>query len=321
VSDEVYARQAAAALAAVSVRPPGAFAWFGRRVEAGGDGLAAAIARRLEEDFYGHGAPRPPRGGPVTAADEGGSFARTLSQANNGRGSWQAGWRVERVERVDDDDEDEDAAITVVRPDGLRLRASPDDCRGVGAAVEVRLPKEVPGSSPGLYVALGDTPAPITDRVRLFWNISAAGAVTFVARATHALNRAELPFALELYDNPARYGRRAAASLLLSRPDFAGAIELLRPLLRALAGQLSDGAPAFTKPLGRGLALAEEPDGDERFGAHRCGLLAEAIVGADDRGVTAPERRLDAVRERFAAAGLRLDAPYLRPGSTDAYVS
>jgi len=312
VTDGVYERQAAAALAAVSVRPPAAFVWFGRRVEAGGDALVSVIAHRLEEEFYGHGAPQPPRGGPVTAADEGGSFARALSQANNGRGSWQTGWHMEGVD-------DEDDAVAVVRPDGLALRASTDDCRGAGAAVEVRVPKEVPGSSPGLYVALGDTPAPAGDRVRLFWNVNAAGAVTLVARATYALNGAGLPFALEVLDNPARYGRRPAASLALAGSDFAAAMTLLRPLLRALAGQLADGAPAFTKPLGRGLALAEEPDGDERFGSHRCRLLAEAIVGADERGVTAPERRLDAVRERFAADGICLETPYLRPGSTDAY--
>jgi hypothetical protein len=320
VTDGIYERQAAAALAAVAVRPPAAFVWFGRRVEAGGEGLVAAIARRLEEDFYANGVPHPARGGPVTPADERGPFAGALSSANCGRGSWQAGWQVVGAEQVDDED-DVAVAVAVVRPDGLRLLACADDCRGAGTAVEVRVPKEVAGPSPGVYVALGDTPLPDADRVRLFWNVSAAGAVTLVARATYALNRADVPFALELLDNPTRYGRRAAASLARASSDFAPAMVLLRPLLRTLGGQLADGAPAFTKPLARGLALAEEPDGEERFGAHRCRLLAEAIVAASERGVGAPEQRLDAVRERFASDGISLDAPYLRPGSTDAYVS
>ena len=98
----------------------------------------------------------------------------------------------------------------------------------------------------------------------------------------------------------------------------AEALTLLRPLLRALAPHLADSAPAFCKPLARGLALAEEPPGAESFGEHRCRLLAEAIVSADERGLRTPAQRLAVVRERFQAAGVSLDAPYLQPGSVDA---
>ena len=93
---------------------------------------------------------------------------------------------------------------------------------------------------------------------------------------------------------------------------------LLRPLLRALGAHLADGAPAFCLPLARGLALAELPANRQRFGQQRCRQLAQAIVAAGEAGAQA---RMAAVREHFAAAGISLDAPYLQPGSTDAYVS
>jgi len=326
-----YRAQVVAALGAVDVRPPEAFLWFGRRISARtpparariDDALARELLiqhlqQRLVADFYGAGAPRPQADGPVTPADEGGEFVRALSQANCGRGSWQASWRVAAA--------DEDS-LAVVRPDGLRLLAPADDCRVEGAvhagtAADVRVPKELMGFSPGFYIALGDTPPPAGragDRVRLCWNIAAAGAVTLVARLTYALNSASLSFSLELLDNPARYGGLSPAVLVLSRTDFAAAIKILRPLLRSVGPQLADGAPPFTKPLTRGLAVAEEPGDGESFGEHRCRLLAEAIVIASERGQRTMHQRLAVVHDRFRVAGIALDAPYLEPGSDDAY--
>jgi len=307
-----YEAQALAALAAVGVRPPRAYLWFGRRFEADAQTpLAAAIAQRLLADFLGPGAPRPARPDPAGSTADAAGFVRALSQANCGRGSWRPGWRVAAVE---------EDAIAVVRPDGLVLLAPAEDCRVEGALANVRMPKDLAGLSPGVLQVLGDAPArDDDDRVRLSWNVTAPAAVTLVARLTYALNRGGLPFTLELLDDPARYGRRPGAELLLARTDGAAAIALLRPLLRALAVHMADGAPAFSRPLARGLALAEEPGGGESFGAHRCRLLAEAVVAAGEQGLRAPDARLGAVRERFAAEGLNLEAPYLQPGSIDAY--
>ena len=329
MTSDRYETQVVAALRAVQLRPPDAFLWFGRRETVrDGDGgeprerLLQHIARRLHRDFFSAAAPRPRRGGPMTASDDGGAFVRALSQANGGRGAWEGGWRLVEVGA--------DAALSVMRPDGFVLVAPGEDVRAEdtvaggglaqGAQVSVRVPKELRGFSPGFYVALGDAGVPAgDDRVGLYWNIGAAGAVTLVARFTYALNGAGLPFSFELLDNPARLGRGDAAVLTVARSDFTTAIKLARPLLRPLGAHLGDAAPAFTKPLARGLAVAEPPAGGERFGAQCCRLLAEAIVAAGEAGAHSTEARTDAVRERFAAAGMSLDAPYLQPGSPDAY--
>jgi hypothetical protein len=300
-----YEAQVQAALDAIGVRE-NAYLWFGRRVQVpAGSSLAAAVQGRLLADFHGLGTPRPMRRGPVAPPTaEAASFAGALTHANSGRGCWHTGWAVAGIE---------EDAVAVVRPaDGLVLRAAPQDCRVEGAVADVRMPKDVAGRTVGLLHVLGDAPAaPGGDRLRLCWNVSAVGAVTLVKRLTYALNQAGVPFTLELQTDPERYTHGAAADLVLARGDFSSVMALLRPLLRSIGSQLSDGAPAFTKPLRRGLAVAEEPDGAERFGEHRCRLVAEAIVtGAGT---------VDAVRDRFAADGVALETPYLQPGSDDAY--
>jgi hypothetical protein len=308
-----YEAQVAAALDALALRPPDAFLWFGRRetIDGADDSLVARIAQRLSENFFSAGVPRPRRAGPVPGFDDGGAFVRALSQANGGRGAWQDGWRVAAPERDD--------GVTVVRPGGLALLAPADEVRAAGDRAAVLQPKELRGASPGFYVALGDHAfGPDDELAGLHWNIAATGAATLVARVTYAGNGAGLAFRLELRDAPARYGRGDAAVLVIARRDYAAAMQLLRPLRRALGPHLTDGAPAFTKPLARGLALAELPADGQRFAEQRCRLLAQAIVAA---GTRSPEARLAVVREHFAAAGVRLDALYLQPGSADAYVA
>ena len=313
MTPSAYEAQALAALAAVEARPPDAYLWFGRRATipapARRASLVQAIGEALQAGFFATGGPRPDRaGGAPAASAEAGPFRRALSQANCGRGSWQPGWRVAEVQHD---------AVAVVRADGLRLIAPPEDCRVDGALAQVRVPKEQAGG--GVLRALGDAAPPAGDLLRLYWSVAAAGAVTLVARATYALNRAGLPFRLDMRDDPARYARAAAAELLLARADFAAATKLLRPVARALAPHLADTAPAFTKPLARGLAVAEQPADGLGFGEHRCALLAEAVVTARERGLQASAERLAVARAGFEDAGISLAAPYLQPGSSDAY--
>ena len=303
-----YESQALAAIGAIEVRPPSAYLWFGRRTET--SSMAAAIAQRLLADFQPSGAPRAPAADPIAAPAGDASFVRALSHANCGRGAWEPSWRVAAIE---------EDAIDVVRADGLRLRAPREDCRVDGDTATVRLPKELMGIMPGWYVATGDSGRPAGELLRLHWNLGAPSAPTFVKRVTYALNGAALPFDLECHGDPARYAQGGCVALLLRRTDFVSATKLLRPLMRSFG--LADGAPAFAKPLARGLSVAEEPVAGEGFAEHRCRLLAEGIVAASEAGRTTTADRLAAVRDRFRAAGLSLDAPYLQPGSVDAYAA
>jgi hypothetical protein len=59
------------------------------------------------------------------------------------------------------------------------------------------------------------------------------------------------------------------------------------------------------------VGLAETATVGRSFGEQRCGWLAEGIVAA--RGVRGPARRFEIVEQRFADAGVDLDAPYREP--------
>ena len=67
-----------------------------------------------------------------------------------------------------------------------------------------------------------------------------------------------------------------------------------------MASCLRPRIPAFTLALAPGVGLAESPATGESFGEHRCGLLADGIVGADERGVPPGEARVEAVIESLA---------------------
>jgi hypothetical protein len=141
-----------------------------------------------------------------------------------------------------------------------------------------------------------------------------------MATATRLLNAAAIPFALKVLDHAAAFRRCDTAVLYLTTGDFRRGREPLRTIASAVGPWLRDAAPAFTKPLAPGVAVAEHDRGlGASFGTTRCGLVAEGVVGAHERGATSISERLDAIADRFADAGLDLDAPYLRPAGADAY--
>jgi type III HopA1-like effector protein len=292
-----YRDQTAAAVAAVTLLGPTRYAWLGRRsrglaplVDAELDDglrrryLTSCLREELYHSFYCHGAPVPARWGEPQPPRADGSLVAALSAANTGRGSWENGWAMERV----DGDE------VVVRGGRLRVRAAVADCRGAGAAVSLRVPSELPSLSPGFWFAIGDAPSDGMD-IRVYWNVSPGGAARLVASVTGHLNAAGVPFRLKVADHPYRFARRDAAVLYLAGAAFRERRRELVELARGLA--LRPGVPAWTLEVAPGLGAAEDRDG-ESFGMARCEVVAEAIAGGE------------AVEARFAEAGVDIDAPY-----------
>jgi HopA1 effector protein family len=308
-----YREQVAAALGAAAILGPTRYAWLGRRSRA----LPAALEHDLEDgqrraylvsclreelyrSFYCYGGPVPARWGESQPMRGDPRLLAALSRANRGRGSWEGGWTIERV----DDGE------VVATGSRLRVRVPAADCLAralePGAAVSLRLPKELPWLSPGFWFAVGDAPAPAPEPgVRVYWNVTAAGAPTLVEALTRRLNREGVPFRLKVADHPFRYGRRDAAVLYVEAGVFRAIGATLAEQAARLEEHLRPGIPAFTLELAPGVGLAEDAGG-ESFGARRCALLADAIVRANE----GPASGVDAVAARFAEAGVDVDAPY-----------
>ena len=187
----------------------------------------------------------------------------------------------------------------------------------------LRRPHELRAASPGFYTAIGDGRLARGGEgleVRVYFNVAAAGAVPLVASCTRLLNDAEIPFQLKVVDHPMGFSRCDTAVLYLDGDGFDEARESLNVAVSACASHLRASAPAFTRPLTRGVAVGEHRPGlGSSFGSSRCRLLAEGIAEAYERGITRLEDRLDVIARQFAASGLDLEAPYLAPLSASRY--
>jgi hypothetical protein len=317
-----YRDQVAGALGAVTILGPARYAWLGRpsrRFPAGLDGpgrrgyLVACLREELYCSFYCQGRPVPAQWGEASPDFPDPELASALSAANCGSGSWEPGWTVQRRGEV----------ATVLTNTRLRARIPCGDYRpdggtdAPGATVSVRLPKELPARAPGFYTAVGDA---VADRsspagsVRVYWNVTGAGAAALVGAITARLNRAGVPFRLKVVDHPFRFQRCDAAVLYLRADAFRGTRDTLREIAATNRGHLGPEVPAFTLQLAPGVGLAEDDgEGGRSFGERRCALLADGIVRAHEQASTGPAARLEAVVARFAQDGVEIDAPYLEP--------
>lgn len=306
-----YREQVAAVLRAVSIVGPTRYAWMGHRsrplpapLDAALDDrarrryLVSCLAEELYHSFYCHGGPVPARWGESQPLWGEPRLVEALSCANDGQGSWEGGWTVERI---DGDD-------VVARSPRLRVRTRAADCSPSelepGAAVSLRLPRELRRVSPGFWFAVGDAPSGGVG-VRIYWNVTSAGGPALVKALTTRLNREGVPFRLKVADHPFRFERRDAAVLYLADDTFHAARAAIVEAGARLTGHLRPGTPAFTLPIARGVGAAEDVGGDS-FGVHRCGMLADAIVRAHEGGA----EDVDAVAARFAEDGVDIDAPY-----------
>jgi HopA1 effector protein family len=327
-----YREQVASALRAIAVTSPTSFEWFGTSSRPLPRAVVAALSPatkrqylinslqgELYRSFYSQGRPVPTRQDGDVPARPDEAFVEELSMANTGAGGRERGWRVENVE----------PDFVCVARDGLRVRARAADCQAAdgrctpGTQVSLRRPKELAASSPGYYTALGDADLALGRddlEVRVYFNVTAAGAAALVAMCTHMLNLAPLPFSLKVLDHPMGYTRCDAAILYLDAWGFDQARETLSAIASACAPHLRDEPPAFARPLAPGVSVGEHlPRLGASFGTSRCRLVAEGIVAAYQRGERRLSYRLDAVAHRFADHGLDIDAPYLGPCSNRRY--
>jgi class II lanthipeptide synthase len=324
-----YRDQVSEALGAVKILGPTQYAWLGRKSRR----LRAALERDLNDaerrrylvsslgdelyfSFYCHGTAVTARSGmPQPAASEP-RLLEAMSRANTGCGSREPGWTVARVEADD----------AVVSKAGVRVRIPVSECDGdvaPGAAVSLRLPKDLPSVTPGSWTVLGDVPLDASSRsglVRVYWNVSSSGAAALVRAVSERFNQALVPFELKLADHPLRFARCDSAILYVRADAFAAVRATLAEIAVALAGRLRPDVPAFTLELVPGVGLAEDRDDGQSFGARRCALLSDAIVRGHERGLTRRDERLDLVAGRFAEAGVQIDAPYLEPSLVGRHV-
>ena len=207
---------------------PTSFTWFGSRSRPLPRAVVAALppatrAQYLVDALQARAVPivlQPGKARPDAAVHEDvparpdDAFVEALSAANTGREAGSRDGGLRRGAR----------RSSASARDGLRVRARPSDCRAAdgrcapGTPVSLRRPKELAASSPGFYIALGDADLALGRddvEVRVYFNVTAAGAAPLVATCTRLLNDARIPFSLKVLDHPTGYIRCDAAVLYL----------------------------------------------------------------------------------------------------------
>lgn len=247
-------------------------------------------------------------------------FVMKLSGANSGQGTWDPSWSVVAIDKD---------GLHEVTKEGLALWVPPSQILSdhdvlPGCQVRIRVAKELRKVFPGFYMALGDAPLSITPEplIRLYWHLTHKIADRAMALVTTTLNRLGIPFRFKILSDPSNYVRADAGVLLLERASYPDIRKELKELYQALRPSLRPEVPRFVKPLALGLGAAEDPQGGQSFGVHRCELIADALWSAWRGGCThGVQQRVDTIRTAFLNAGLDPDRPYLGPSSPDIYSS
>jgi HopA1 effector protein family len=243
-------------------------------------------------------------------------FALSLSEANQGQGSWESGWLIRGAEN----------GSVIAERNGLRFWVRPEDVRAPGpltdgVSASVKLPKEFRHMLPGFYFAVGDAEhdGNLPDAVRVYWHLRPVGAAPLVALITGRLNVAGIPFRLKLVSDPLGYRRSDPAVLYLPRSSYGKAAPLLAQLYAEVRQFLRSPVSAYVKRMAYGVGLAEDPNDGSSFGQHRSRLLATALASPASAGAASAGDRLDAVVAALEANGFEPAALHLNPGSSDGY--
>ncbi|MCA1733397.1 MAG: hypothetical protein LC732_07330, partial [Acidobacteria bacterium] len=267
-----------------------------------------SLADCLYANFYCMGGPTRPLADWSALDIEDPQWLERLARANRSCECRDDGWA--EVGR--------DGRELIVRKNGLTLRVDARVSRQARNGLSIVIPNEYFRLSPGFYMAASRMPFPSRAPLfRVYWNLSAEGAIPIVRNATEQLNEAKIPFRLKVPAHPDAFNRCDAAVLYVARRDRGPVFEFIDAIHASVRRYLNPSTPVFTKPIAPGIAVAEEPREAESFGESRCGMLASALIGCDGRA--RGTARFEWVRAAFARSGIPLHRSFLNPGSRDVY--
>ncbi|BAY33200.1 hypothetical protein NIES2107_50950 [Nostoc carneum NIES-2107] len=253
-------------------------------------------------------------------------FYDRLHAANSGKGYFDDGWQVLRVES--------DGTLAVKKGE-ITLHIQRDrhlHCKQVNATIgDVVAVKMAPYlTQNGFYLAVGNLGQYSSlhrghDRqlVRIYFNLSPEGAVAIMGSLTKQLNKIPIPFTFKALYNPSDYERYDTAVLYIEKGYYANLWPVLQSVYAEHQFYFGAEVPLFTKFLAPGIALAEEPHskfaGKESFGLNRCRIVTNGLLNAWQQGKESTENRMLSILQHFALQQIEIQRPYLNPDSEDIY--
>lgn len=272
----------------------------------------------LYTDWYSALRSDPAPAPATTPAASAAEFLSRLQAANPIPYRYEDGWTVTRADA---------SGVWIVNAMQQQRFAGLNEIVPLAGALAPGLPvrlvpmRDMVTGTAGHYLING---RPILDaqtgrQVRFYWNVAAAGAAALLRELGTRLERRRIPFQAKVPVEPALYARADAGVLYLNDEDVEAAADAVAAAYRALREHLRPAVPLFTREIAPGLGFAESPPTRDSFGMHRCGLVAEGLLWAEQRGARETEARLAVLRERLAAYGLDLDRLERNPTSRYPY--
>lgn len=246
-------------------------------------------------------------------------LVESFSEANSGMGTWEPGWQVRRIEKN---------GQIAVQKDGLTLWVRAQQFIAVegerkvepGKKGYIAMAREFRSLLPGFYMANGN--APLDQRpvlARIYWNISAPGAVDLLKHITTELNSENISFQFKIINRPECFTRADAGVLYMNKQYLEKSRDALARVYGQIRKFLKPKTPLFAKRLGYGVSLAEDPHNGDSFGQHCMQILAQALYNTHEKGISSRDEKIKEVARHFGNRKIDLDAPYLSPGSVDSY--
>lgn len=253
-------------------------------------------------------------------------FYEQLHNSNSGTGYFDPGWSVVRQES--------DGQLAVLKQElTLHIERSrhlqlADQSAVVGQEVAIKMPQNFVQN--GFYMAVGNAgpddhrdPDGNSGTVRIYFNLTAEGAVALMANLTRRLNDLFIPFTFKALYNPEDYVRYDSAVLYFQKSNYLNVLPTLQAIYIEEKAHFKIEVPLFTKQLAPGLGLAEEPDQkfstQESFGTNRCQIVANGLLDAWLAGDESSEGRMNKILQHFSLLGIDWQRAYLNASSEDIY--
>lgn len=158
-------------------------------------------------------------------------------------------------------------------------------------------------------------PAPEREMLRIYWNCGEGAAAELVAGITSVLEEGRARYTLKCPSEPELFGRRDAVVLYLTPEVWAAAKRGLRAVHVEISKRLGESTPPLTLRLGRGVALAEDPENGHSFGTTMAWAVADGLLRVLVEGRAEEEEIVQLMGERLVARGIAPEQPYRKVGS------
>lgn len=255
-------------------------------------------------------------------------FYDSLHASNTGTGYYDHGWLI--IKQVSHDNFSvKKNGLTLLVNSHKHIKAE-EKLSTIGDFISILMPKNLVQN--GFYMAVGNEgvsrhnlAGENSQTVRIYFNVSSDDSTLLMRHITEELNKLSVEFTYKTLYDSGDYGRYDSGVLYIQKSAYEVVHPILQQISHIFSSTFGTAVPLFTKKIGSGIGLAEEPvhhfSDRESFGSHRCRVVADGFLESWNSSLDSPQYRVEKILKNFALLRIDIDKPYLNPDSEDIYNS